>query len=186
VTWTPLAGRGTSAGVFPPQPTGQPIYQAGRYLWKGDRIDLSSFAGPAGDAVRLRLRTVSDAGMNFDGFSLDSLRILVFDPTQQPVPTAVGPVPAPRFELSAPWPNPARTAAHLGFALPRPGTVRLAIHDLAGRRVRTLASAPMAAGRYALAWDLRDDAGRRVAPGVYLARLSGDAGGSARRIVVLD
>ncbi len=185
VSWTPLAGRGTSAGVFLPQPAGQPIYQASRYLWKTDRLDLSAFAGPAGSAVRLRLRTVSDGYVNYDGFSFDSLRVLLFDPAQQPVPTAVGPAAAPLLELAAPWPNPARSIAHLGFTLPRAASVGLEIHDLQGRRVRTLASGHRAAGRYALAWDLRDDAGRPVAPGVYLARLSGEAGERTRRIVAL-
>ena len=185
VTWTPLAGRGTSAGIFSPQPAGQPIYQAAHYLWKTDRLDLSAFAGPAGSAVRLRLRTLSDTGVNYDGFSFDSLRVLLFDPAQQPVPTAVGPGAAPRLELAAPWPNPARSVAHLGFALPRAGLLEIEIHDLQGRRVRTLASGRLDAGRYALAWDLHDDAGRPVAPGVYLARLSGEAGERSRRIVVL-
>jgi len=186
VTWTPLAGRGTSAGIFSPQPAGQPIYQATRYLWKTDRLDLSAFTGPAGGAVRLRLRTLSDAGVNYDGFSFDSLRVLLFDPAQQPVPTAVGPEAAPLLALAAPWPNPAQSVTHLGFALPRAASLGLAIHDLQGRRVRTLASGRLAAGRYALAWDLRDDAGRPVAPGVYLARLSGEAGERTRRIVVLQ
>jgi carboxypeptidase T len=185
VTWTPLAGRGTSAGVFSPQPVGKPVYQATRYLWKTDRLDLSAFAGVAGNAVRLRLRTLSDTGVNYDGFSFDSLRVLLFDPAQQPVLTAVDPAAAPLLELAAPWPNPARSVAHLGFALPRAASLRLEIHDLQGRRVRTLASGRRAAGRYALAWDLCDEGGRPVAPGVYLARLSGEVAGQTRRIVVL-
>ena len=185
VTWTPLAGRGTSAGIFSPQPAGQPIYQAAHYLWKTDRLDLSAFAGPAGSAVRLRLRTVSDTGTNYDGFNFDSLRVLLFDPAQQPAPTAVGPSATPRLELAAPWPNPARDVAHLGFALPHAGALALEILDLQGRRVRRLAGGSHAAGRYALAWDLRDDAGRAVAPGLYLARLSGESGERSRRIVVL-
>jgi carboxypeptidase T len=185
VTWTPLAGRGTCAGIFAPQPLGQPVYQAAHYLWKPDRLDLSAFTGATGNAVRLRLRTVSDTGTNYDGFNFDSLRVLVFDPAQQPVPTAVGPTASPGLELAAPWPNPARDAAHLGFALPRAGALGLEILDLQGRRVRVLADGRRAAGRYALAWDLRDESGRPVAPGVYLARLSGEAGERCRRIVVL-
>lgn len=59
------------------------------------------------------------------------------------------------------------------------------VDDLQGRRVGILAGGRHAAGRSALAWDLRDDAGRPVAPGVCLARLSGEAGERSRRIVVL-
>ena len=185
VTWTPLAGRGSSAGIFSPQPTGKPVFQATRYLWKTERLDLSGFAGVAGTTVRLRFRTLSDAATTYDGFNFDSLRVLTFDPAQQPTPVAVDREPAPALALAVPWPNPAHAAAHLGFDLPRPAGLALAILDLQGRRVRTLSSGRYAPGRYALAWDLCDDLGRRVAPGVYLARLSGEAGERTRRIVVL-
>jgi hypothetical protein len=185
VTWTALAGRGTSPGIMGAQPVGLPIYQAAHYTWTPDRLDLSAFAGPAGSAVRLRFRTVSDPGTNYDGFNFDSLRVLVFDPAQQPVATAVGASGATTLALAAPWPNPARSESHLGFTLPRAGDLTLAIHDLQGRRVRTLASGWREAGHYALAWDLRDEAGRPVTPGVYLARMSGGTGERTRRIVVL-
>ena len=185
VTWTALAGRGTSPGIMGNQPVGKPVYQAARYLWKGDRLDLSALAGPAGNRVRLRFRTLSDGGTNYDGFNFDSLRVLLFDPAQQPAPLAVGPAVATEVEMAMPWPNPAREAVHLGFTLPRAGTVRLEIHDLQGRRVRTLADGRYAASRYALAWDLRDDAGHPVAPGIYLARLGSETGEHTRRIVVL-
>jgi hypothetical protein len=50
--------------------------------------------------------------------------------------------------------------------------VRVSLHDLGGRRVRELAK-PYASppGRHDLVWDGRDDAGRRVRPGVYLVRV---------------
>ncbi|MBI5710379.1 MAG: immune inhibitor A [Candidatus Eisenbacteria bacterium] len=185
VTWTPMPARTASSGVFAPQPAGQPVWQAARWLWKPDRVDLSSMAGPAGSAVRLRFRTVSDAGAQYDGFNFDSLRILLFDPASQPAPVAVGAGPAPALDLAPPAPNPARELARFSFALPRAGDIALDILDLAGRRVRSLAHGRYPADRYVLAWDLRDDAGRPVAPGVYLARLSGAAGKIARRLVVL-
>lgn len=185
VTWTPMPARSSSAGVFAPQPAGQPVWQAARWLWKPDRVDLSSMAGPAGSAVRLRFRTVSDVGAQFGGFNFDSLRILLFDPAVQPAPVAVGAGPAPALDLAPPAPNPARERARLSFALPRAGDIALEILDVTGRRVRSLAHGHYRADRYVLAWDLRDDAGRPVAPGVYLARLSGAAGKIARRLVVL-
>jgi carboxypeptidase T len=185
VSWTPLAGRATTPGVNPPQPAGAPIYQATRRLWQDEWLDLSPFAGPAGSAVCLRLRTVSDAGTRYDGFSLDSLRVLLYDPATQPAPAAVGPPALAGLELAAPWPNPARSIAHLGFSLPGAGAATLTVHDVQGRRVRTLAGGPRAAGRYVMAWDLRDDGGRRVAPGLYLVRLSGDAGVRTSRVVAL-
>jgi carboxypeptidase T len=186
VTWIPLAGTATQPGLLAPQPVGLPIYQGSRWLWKRERVDLSPFAGPAGSAVRLRLRTISDAGAQYDGFNVDSLRVLLFDPAQQPAPTlAVGDAPVTALEFAPIAPNPVRASARFAFALPRAGAVRLEVLDLQGRRVRTLANGAYAARRWSLAWDLRDDAGDAVAPGVYFARLRSAGGTLTRRLVVL-
>jgi hypothetical protein len=61
--------------------------------------------------------------------------------------------------------------------------VELAIFGLDGRRVRDLASGPRPAGAYHADWDGRDDAGRGVAAGLYLARLDGPDGRFIRRLV---
>jgi hypothetical protein len=63
--------------------------------------------------------------------------------------------------------------------------VTLELFDPAGRRVRTLADGRFAAGRWVRGWDLADDAGRRVASGLYLARLASDDGARTQRVVVL-
>jgi len=116
----------------------------------------------------------------------DSIRVLTFDPAVQPAPVAVGGGPVPRsLDLVAPSPNPARFFVRLGFALPRAARVSLEVLDLQGRRVRTLVSGPLAAERYAFGWDLRDAAGREVAPGLYLIRLSDGGGSITRRIAVI-
>ena len=58
-----------------------------------------------------------------------------------------------------------------------PRAVRVAIFDLTGRRVHLLSEAEQVAGRVALKWDGRDQAGGLVAPGNYILRVevSGDA-----------
>lgn len=70
-------------------------------------------------------------------------------------------------------PNPFNPTTTVSFSLPADGAVDLAVYDLAGRRVRTLVSDVMPAGRHAVAWDGRDDAGRAMASGGYVARLEG-------------
>jgi flagellar hook assembly protein FlgD len=49
--------------------------------------------------------------------------------------------------------------------------VRLAIYDVAGRRVRAIADRDQATGEHEIAWDQRDDAGRSVPAGLYFARM---------------
>lgn len=79
-----------------------------------------------------------------------------------------------RLVLRPPRPNPFNPSARLSFELPRPGRVRLSIHDLAGRLVAVLADEDLAAGTHERTWDGRDDAGRRVPSGVYYCRLATD------------
>lgn len=70
-------------------------------------------------------------------------------------------------------PNPFTPRTALAFDLARAGTVELEIFDLAGRRVRRLAHGHYAAGRHALAWDGRDDAGLEVPSGLYVVHFAG-------------
>jgi len=61
--------------------------------------------------------------------------------------------------------NPFRAHTTLRLALPG-GASRVEVHDVVGRRVRTLAEA-LDAGGHVLAFDGRDDAGRTLAAGTY-------------------
>jgi hypothetical protein len=81
--------------------------------------------------------------------------------------------------------NPCREALALRLAAgaAMPEVVEVRVQDVRGRVVRTLTARAGAAG-----WDLRDDSGRRVRPGVYWLRggASDPAGATrAARVVVL-
>jgi hypothetical protein len=54
--------------------------------------------------------------------------------------------------------------------LPASGSVRLDIHDVAGRRVRGETIA-VERGARELVWNLANDAGTRVSPGLYIVRV---------------
>ncbi|MFN0152447.1 MAG: choice-of-anchor B family protein [bacterium] len=85
--------------------------------------------------------------------------------------------------LADPSPNPARESSTLAFELPRAGAVSLILYDTSGRRVRTIASGAFPVGRHSLRWDGRDDAGRAVASGAFVARL--EAAGEVRSTKLL-
>jgi hypothetical protein len=87
--------------------------------------------------------------------------------------------------LAAPRPNPARSVVTLAFRLPATAVGELAICDLAGRVVRRLGGGAWATGEHRVAWDLSDDRGTRVAPGVYFARLRAGGASAAREVVVV-
>ena len=81
------------------------------------------------------------------------------------------------------WPNPARDKTTIRYELRAPGEATLAVYDLSGRRVKTLTSGPAAAGVHDISWELTDEGGARVAPGVYLYRLTGGGETLCRRLV---
>jgi len=103
-----------------------------------------------------------------------------------PAPATAGLKKAYGFALEPSYPNPTATGATIAFSLPAgvSGDYELAIYDLSGRRVRTLGASASAPGRHEVAWNLADDAGRGVAPGVYLYRLNASCGSAVRRMVV--
>ena len=77
-------------------------------------------------------------------------------------------------------PNPTGGAATVRLSLPAPADVRVAVYDVLGRRVATLASGALGAGAHALPFDAAP-----LAPGVYVVRA--EVGGGAvlvRRVTV--
>jgi hypothetical protein len=103
-----------------------------------------------------------------------------------PAPATPGIKTAYAFALEPSYPNPTTTDATIAFSLPVgvSGDYAVTIYDLAGRRVRTLDAGASAPGRREVVWNLADDAGREVAPGVYLYRLNASCGSAVRRMVI--
>jgi hypothetical protein len=100
-------------------------------------------------------------------------------------PVAIAPA---RVELAPPDPNPARAGIRVGYAIPanRVGApLEIAVFDLAGRRIATLASGPARSGRFSTAWNLRGEDGGRVSDGVYFLRLAIGSEARSQKLVIL-
>jgi hypothetical protein len=78
------------------------------------------------------------------------------------------------WSLGRVFPQPAAGAQHIMLAARREVSVVVAVHDLAGRVVRTLHSGPTAPGNLDLIWDGRDSGGQRVGAGIYWVRATGE------------
>jgi len=87
--------------------------------------------------------------------------------------------------LRDPWPNPARAATNVHLDLPRAAHVQVNVFDLLGRRVRTIATGDRPAGPNEWTWRGIDDAGRRVAPGLYHVRAMIDGAALTRSVVLV-
>ena len=71
------------------------------------------------------------------------------------------------FELRANYPNPFNPTTMLDFSLARAGEVQLAVYNVLGEQVATLAQGQMTAGQHQIAFNAS-----ALASGVYFARLS--------------
>jgi len=101
------------------------------------------------------------------------------------VPASItGAVPVP-FALAQNAPNPFNPVTSLRFSIPEACEVILAIYDVNGRLVRTLVDGDRTAGMHEVVWDARDDAGRAVASGVYVYRLTAGADVAVRRMILV-
>ncbi len=95
----------------------------------------------------------------------------------------VGDAARTALEFAPIYPSPAYRSATLRYLLPHEANVRLTLYDALGRRVRQFVpGAAQAAGEHRVHWDGTDEGGRRVPPGVYLARLTVDRTQLVRRV----
>jgi aminopeptidase N len=122
------------------------------------------------------------------GFVVDPNDWILDEESLAPSSVDYGPEAAARqsLALEAPRPTPCKDLTEIRYYLPQGGRTVLAVHDVAGRRVRTLAAGAEAAGTRSIWWDRRGDGGNRVAAGVYWVRLAAPSGSLARKVVVVD
>ncbi|MEZ4388077.1 MAG: FlgD immunoglobulin-like domain containing protein [Candidatus Krumholzibacteriia bacterium] len=95
------------------------------------------------------------------------------------------PLPAATRLLGA-TPNPFNPRTVLAFAVASDGPCRLVIHDLQGRVVRRLVDDRRPAGRHEVEFDGRDDDGRSLPSGVYVARIVTAAGTDLLKLALVQ
>ncbi len=109
---------------------------------------------------------------------------------QQLAPTSVdfGPdvAAAQSLRLLPPRPNPASLRARIDYYVPRAGRVAVTLHDVQGRRLRTLSDEVEQPGARSITWDRRTDSGRRVASGVYWVRVATDREHRTAKVILVD
>ncbi|MCB1046045.1 MAG: T9SS type A sorting domain-containing protein [Calditrichaeota bacterium] len=95
-------------------------------------------------------------------------------------PVSVTPTALPEALALTVAPNPFNSRTLIAFELPRPGIVRLDVHDLLGRRVLRVIQEPLSAGEHRVPIDCAE-----LASGVYILRLRTPDAELARRMLVL-
>ncbi len=89
------------------------------------------------------------------------------------------------LQLQQNYPNPFNPSTTINYSVARAGKVELTIYDLLGKKVRTLVAANNSAGEYAVLWDGRNDADRRVGSGSYYYKLRVGEHTSTKRMLLL-
>jgi hypothetical protein len=151
--------------------------RSGVVLHEGRHVDaalLGDGAGFSGEGelarVRFRVRAPGDPRLALAG--VDGR-----DAQNQPVwigaLAAGGPAPA-RTQLRMAFPDPFDRATNVVFSLRTPGRANVAVFDVTGRLVRTLADGVQPAGVHTIGWDGRRHDGTRAGAGVYVIRLQAE------------
>lgn len=89
------------------------------------------------------------------------------------------------YALYDAYPNPFNPSTTISFSLLKPEPAELAVYDMLGRRVRTVANGDLADGSHTVVWDGRDGEGRQAASGVYFYRLTTPSFTASNRVVLL-
>jgi hypothetical protein len=89
------------------------------------------------------------------------------------------------YVLGQNYPNPFNPTTIITFSIPQSEKVTLTIFNLLGQKIATLADGSMLAGTHIVSWNGRDDAGRQLASGIYLYRLSTSRFSEAKKMVLL-
>ena len=82
-------------------------------------------------------------------------------------------------------PSPSQSGVVLGVELPFRMEVHVAVFDVLGRRIQTLADGELREGRTRLTWDGTDARGSEVGSGVYFARLTSGVGRRVVRVLMV-
>ena len=90
-----------------------------------------------------------------------------------------------RYDLSVNVPNPFNPQTTITYQLAEASSVKLIVYNTAGQVVSILVDEAKSAGTYSVVWDGLDQAGRKVASGVYLYELRTEDFVKVRKMALL-
>ncbi len=82
-------------------------------------------------------------------------------------------------------PNPFSGRTSISYELAAEGRVKISVYNVAGQLVRNLLDEHQMTGRYSVAWDGRDQAGRKVSAGLYFYQLQAPNRTVTRRMALV-
>jgi bacillopeptidase F (M6 metalloprotease family) len=179
VTWIPLAGEYTEAGVGSFQPTGEPVYDGIISNWVEENISLANYLS---SEFKIRFQLESDGGVREDGWYVDDIGILIYTiPTssQDDAETVT------QFELEQNYPNPFNPSTKIKYSIPsnlnrETSNVSLKVYDVLGNAVATLVNEQKPAGTYEVEFDASN-----LSSGIYFYRLAAGSRIQTKKLILL-
>lgn len=90
------------------------------------------------------------------------------------------------FQLFQNYPNPFNPVTKIRYNIPRAGHISIRIYNILGQEVKTLVNDHFFEGSYEVQWDGTDNRASAVSSGIYIYRMTADAGFvQSRKIVYL-
>jgi hypothetical protein len=135
----------------------------------------------------LELRFVKTGGSDNASVAEIWLREANYNPNNPPAREATTePLPA-EFALKQNYPNPFNPSTTIAFSIPEShrGAVSLRIYNMLGAVVRELLSGDLAPGHYTKVWDGLDNAGQRLASGLYIYQLRAGNFSASRKLLLM-
>jgi len=87
----------------------------------------------------------------------------IFDESNQGIPTT--------FAMDQNYPNPFNPVTTIRYQLPKATNVYIAVYDMLGQKIKTLVNENQAAKYFSIQWNGLNEAGSKVASGIYLYRI---------------
>ncbi len=169
------------------------MYSGGWPMWYVDSITTHTFPYDVnpGDSVYIRVRMDLPTDRYTGTFIIDTLNyttslgprlvILMINPQ---LLGGIG-EPGKAGLLGNNFPNPFPAATSIPFRLPLQENTELGIYDLDGKLVRLIFSGPLGEGDHVFTWDGTANTGNKVAPGIYLYRLTTDKEVAVKRMILI-
>jgi len=125
----------------------------------------------AGVSMRARFNSAVVGKVWYDDFSVQKVNMVIS--AIEPATNNLALTPS-EFELGNNYPNPFNPETIFEYRVPVSGRVHIAIFNVLGQKVRTLVDQDQVAGVHHVMWDGKDNAGNRLATGMYFYQLRGD------------
>lgn len=146
--------------------------------------EVSTFPLKDSSAVDLRIHIIDMSGNTMMWQLEPAFSVGAYTPPVAVTTNADPEIPS-SYALYQNFPNPFNPSTVIRFDIPEHNIVRINIFDILGRRVKVLHYGFMVPGSHQILWQADDNAGRKVASGIYFMHMNAGSYSSVRKMTVL-